>query len=131
MNLRPLAALVSLGFLAAFCGAKDKKAASPPGLPVTAGVVEKIDVPLEAVAVGHVDAFSTVAVRTRVGGEVTRVGFREGQDRRYARLAESRTDEALVHARETDDQQPLDRVIGLPRGLRLVAEQRFSFLRSP
>ena len=36
--------------------------------------------PLEAVAVGHVDAFSTVAVRTRVGGEVTSVGFREGQD---------------------------------------------------
>ncbi|HEX5855088.1 MAG TPA: efflux RND transporter periplasmic adaptor subunit [Thermoanaerobaculia bacterium] len=80
MNLRPLAALVSISFLAASCGVKDKKAASPPALPVTAGVVEKKDVPLEAVAVGHVDAFSTVAVRTRVGGEVTKVGFREGQD---------------------------------------------------
>ncbi|HEX2800114.1 MAG TPA: efflux RND transporter periplasmic adaptor subunit, partial [Thermoanaerobaculia bacterium] len=80
MNLRPLAALVSIVLLAASCGAKDKKAAAPPGLPVTAGVVEKKDVPLEAVAVGHVDAFSTVAVRTRVGGEVTGVSFREGQD---------------------------------------------------
>lgn len=80
MKLRRLAALVSVAFLAGSCGAKDKKPAAPPGIPVTAGVVEKKDVPLEAVAVGHVDAFSTVAVRTRVGGEVTSVGFREGQD---------------------------------------------------
>jgi multidrug efflux system membrane fusion protein len=80
MKLRRLAALVSVVFLAASCGAKDKKSAAPPGIPVTAGVVEKKDVPLEAVAVGHVDPFSTVAVRTRVGGEVTSVGFREGQD---------------------------------------------------
>ncbi|MGZ5430044.1 MAG: efflux RND transporter periplasmic adaptor subunit [Thermoanaerobaculia bacterium] len=80
MNPRPLAALVSIVLLAASCAAKDKKPAAPPSLPVTAGVVEKKDVPLEAVAVGHVEAFSTVAVRTRVGGEVTKVGFREGQD---------------------------------------------------
>ena len=39
-----------------------------------------MDVPLEVTAVGHVDAYSNVAVRTRVGGEVTKVAFREGQD---------------------------------------------------
>jgi multidrug efflux system membrane fusion protein len=80
MKLPRLLALVSMTSLAAACGAKDQKPAPPPTFPVTAGVVEKKDVPLEAVAVGHVDAFSTVAVRTRVGGEVTRVAFREGQD---------------------------------------------------
>ncbi|HMA29439.1 MAG TPA: efflux RND transporter periplasmic adaptor subunit [Thermoanaerobaculia bacterium] len=80
MNLGRLAVLVPAVLLAISCGAKEKKAAAPPALPVTAGVVEKKDVPLEAVAVGHVEAFSTVAVRTRVGGEVTKVGFREGQD---------------------------------------------------
>ena len=80
MKLRRLAALVSVVFLAASCGAKDRKTAAPPSVPVTAGVAEKKDVPLEAVAVGHVEAFSTVAVRTRLGGEVTSVGFREGQD---------------------------------------------------
>jgi membrane fusion protein, multidrug efflux system len=80
MKVGRLAVLVMAFLLAASCGAKDKKATAPPGLPVTAGVVEKKDVPLEAVAVGHVDAFSTVAVRTRVGGEVTGVSFREGQD---------------------------------------------------
>jgi len=86
MKLRRPAALVSVVFLAASCGAKDRKTAAPPGIPVTAGVVEKKDVPLEAVAVGHVDAFSTVAVRTRVGGEVTSVGFREGQDVKHGDL---------------------------------------------
>jgi multidrug efflux system membrane fusion protein len=80
MKLPRLLALVSMTSLAAACGAKDQKPAPRPTFPVTAGVVEKKDVPLEAVAVGHVDAFSTVAVRTRVGGEVTRVAFREGQD---------------------------------------------------
>jgi multidrug efflux system membrane fusion protein len=86
MNLRRLAVLVSAVFLAASCGSKDRKPAAPPSVPVTAGVVETKDVPLEAVAVGHVDAFSTVAVRTRVGGEITRVGFREGQDVRQGEL---------------------------------------------
>jgi multidrug efflux system membrane fusion protein len=80
MKLRRLAALVLVVSFAASCGAKDQKPAAPPAVPVTAGVVEKKDVPLEAVAVGHVDAFSTVAVRTRVGGEVTSVAFHEGQD---------------------------------------------------
>jgi multidrug efflux system membrane fusion protein len=79
MKLR-LAALVSIAFFAASCGPKDRKPGAPPSVPVTAGVVEKMDVPLEAVAVGHVDAFSTVAVRPRMGGEITRVAFREGQD---------------------------------------------------
>ena len=56
MNLGRPAVLLTAFLLAASCGAKDKKATAPPGLPVTAAAVEKKDVPLEAVAVGHVDA---------------------------------------------------------------------------
>jgi membrane fusion protein, multidrug efflux system len=62
------------------CSRAERKAPGPAGLPVTVAVVEKMDVPLELTAVGHVDAYSNVAVRTRVGGEVTKVAFREGQD---------------------------------------------------
>ncbi|HVO49496.1 MAG TPA: efflux RND transporter periplasmic adaptor subunit [Thermoanaerobaculia bacterium] len=62
------------------CTRAERPPAVPPGLPVTAALVETRDVPLEVTAVGHVDAYSTVAVRTRVGGEVTKVAFREGQD---------------------------------------------------
>jgi multidrug efflux system membrane fusion protein len=62
------------------CSRADRKPPASPAVPVTAAPVQSMDVPLEVTAVGHVDAFSTVAVRTRVGGEVTKVAFREGQD---------------------------------------------------
>jgi multidrug efflux system membrane fusion protein len=62
------------------CTRAVRTASGPPALPVTASSVERMDVPLEVTAVGHVDAYSNVAVRTRVGGEVTKVEFREGQD---------------------------------------------------
>jgi membrane fusion protein, multidrug efflux system len=72
-------ALVLAAALAA-CTRAERQASGPPTVPVTAALVERMDVPLEVTAVGRVDAFSTVAVRTRVGGEVTRVAFREGED---------------------------------------------------
>ena len=62
------------------CTRAERKPSAPPAVPVAAAAVEKMDVPLEVTAVGHVDAYSNVAVRTRVGGEVTKVAFREGQD---------------------------------------------------
>jgi membrane fusion protein, multidrug efflux system len=72
-------ALLAAAVLAG-CTRAERKPAAPPAMPVTAAAVETMDVPLEVTAVGHVDAYSNVAVRTRVGGEVTRVAFREGQD---------------------------------------------------
>jgi len=50
------------------------------GVPVSVGTVARQNVPLEVRANGHVDPYSTVAIKARVGGEVTRVGFREGQN---------------------------------------------------
>ncbi len=80
---RFLPALVPCAALAAAlagCTRAERKPPAPPSVPVTAAAVEKMDVPLDVTAVGHVDAYSNVAVRTRVGGEVTKVAFREGQD---------------------------------------------------
>jgi multidrug efflux system membrane fusion protein len=77
--LLPLAALA----LAALPSCSTKKAkAGPPveTVPVLAAIVETRTVPIEIRAIGHVEALSTVAVKTRVGGEVTQVAFREGQD---------------------------------------------------
>jgi multidrug efflux system membrane fusion protein len=68
------------------CKPAERKASGPPAVPVTAALVESMDVPLEVTAVGRVDAYSSVAVRTRVGGEVMRVAFREGQDVRAGDL---------------------------------------------
>ncbi|HTO75348.1 MAG TPA: efflux RND transporter periplasmic adaptor subunit [Thermoanaerobaculia bacterium] len=58
------------------------KGGAPPKetVPVTAATVETRTVPLEVQAIGHVEPLATVAVKTRIGGEITEIGFREGQD---------------------------------------------------
>ncbi len=68
--------------LAAAAGGCAKKQPPPrvEGVPVSVGTVARQDVPLEVRANGHVDPYSTVAIKARVGGQVTRVGFREGQN---------------------------------------------------
>ena len=67
--------------IAAAAGGCAKKQPPPrvEGVPVSVGTVARQDVPLEVKANGHVDPYSTVAIKARVGGQVTRVGFREGQ----------------------------------------------------
>jgi len=59
-----------------------RKAAPPPpeAVPVTSAKVERRNVPVEVTAIGHVEAFSTVAVKSQVGGTLLSVGFREGQN---------------------------------------------------
>ena len=56
-----------------------KKAPPAPGSPVTVAAAQQKDVPLELGAVGRVEAIQTVGVKALVGGEVTRVYFKEGQ----------------------------------------------------
>jgi multidrug efflux system membrane fusion protein len=49
------------------------------GVPVTTGVIAQKDVPLELRAIGAVEAYSVVAVKSQVSGELTKVHFAEGQ----------------------------------------------------
>ena len=48
------------------------------GVPVTVATVTQKDVPVEIQVIGNVEAYLTIAVKTQVGGELTRVNFREG-----------------------------------------------------
>ena len=52
----------------------------PQTVAVTVDTVRIMDVPVEIHGIGTVEAFNTVSVRARVGGEIKRVYFREGQD---------------------------------------------------
>ena len=56
--------------------------ARPAAPPAPVFVVQAVSkpLPLEIQAVGNVEAFSTVTVKARVGGELTRVEFQEGAD---------------------------------------------------
>ena len=65
------------------CASKKKDPAAGAvreAVPVVVDAAARRDVPLEVRAIGHIDPYSTVAVRARVSGEVTRVAFREGQN---------------------------------------------------
>ncbi|MEW6714018.1 MAG: efflux RND transporter periplasmic adaptor subunit [Nitrospirota bacterium] len=49
-------------------------------VPVTVAPVIKKDVPVQIHAIGNVEAYSTVGIKSQVGGTLMRVHFKEGQD---------------------------------------------------
>jgi multidrug efflux system membrane fusion protein len=82
---RLLARFFLLGFL--FVGAcsnspsaEESKKNGRPAVPVAVAQVLEKDVPVQLTAVGNVEAYATVSVKSRVGGELTAVHFREGQE---------------------------------------------------
>ena len=83
-----LLALLAAAVLAATgCAKKDERAgAVKETVPVTVGTAARQDVPLEVRAIGHVEPYSMVALKARVGGEVTKVGFKDGQNVRKGDL---------------------------------------------
>jgi len=77
--LRRILGLLLLTLLATACSnGKAKNSVPPP--PVVVGLATKKTVPVELRAIGNVQAFSTVMVKSKVGGEIVRVHFIEGQD---------------------------------------------------
>ena len=59
------------------------KTTGPPkmqAVPVTADTVVQKAVPVQVRAIGNVEAYSTVAVKSQIGGQLVRVHFKEGQD---------------------------------------------------
>jgi multidrug efflux system membrane fusion protein len=73
-------AFAAIVLLATGCGGT--RAASPqapPAVPVLAATVEQKDMPVLVQAIGSAEAYSTVAVKTQVTGELTGVYFQEGQ----------------------------------------------------
>src|SRR5262252_3485117 len=51
-----------------------------PAVPVTVAISEARDVPVFVRGLGNVQAFKTVAVKTRVDGQIVRIDFQEGQE---------------------------------------------------
>jgi len=49
-------------------------------IPVTAGIVAVEDVPVFLHGIGTVQAYNSVAIKSRVDGQIVRVEFKEGQD---------------------------------------------------
>ncbi len=65
---------------AADSGAIEKKhPAGPAAVPVSVAVALERNMPVILRAIGNVDAFSTVAIKARVDGQIVEVNFRQGQ----------------------------------------------------
>src|SRR5512143_1181801 len=77
---RPLVLFIACLLLSPACAKKEAAKKPKPPVPVSVATAVKKDVPVSLHAIGNVEAFSTVSVRSLVAGEVTGVAFREGQD---------------------------------------------------
>jgi multidrug efflux system membrane fusion protein len=71
--------LLTIPFLLVSCSEPKQKAASPPVPVLVATVVEKT-VPLELKAIGNVEPYATVGIKSRIAGQLLKVNFKEGQD---------------------------------------------------
>jgi multidrug efflux system membrane fusion protein len=85
--LRHTAGLLGLAAALAVTGCAGDEATSaapapagPPPVPVTTAVVVKKSMPLELRVIGSAEAYSTVAIRSQITGQLTSVSFREGDE---------------------------------------------------
>lgn len=75
-----LALLTTVCALLAGCAGTKAAPPAPSAVPVIAARVVSRDMPVQVHAIGAVEAYSTVAVKTQITGELTGVYFREGQE---------------------------------------------------
>jgi multidrug efflux system membrane fusion protein len=79
----PIASLAAAALLAAAACSRARggaPAAPPAAVPVSIAVAGTRDVPVELHAIGTVEAFSSVEMRSQVGGVLEKVHFQEGDD---------------------------------------------------
>ncbi|HHT9146406.1 MAG: efflux RND transporter periplasmic adaptor subunit [Candidatus Brocadiaceae bacterium] len=92
--------------LAAACSPESaEKHGVPTGTPVTVAVAVQKDIPIQIHTIGNVEAYSTVLVKTRVEGELSRVYFKEGQEVKKGDLLfmiDSRPFKALLRQSEAN-----------------------------
>ena len=74
--------ILLMGFsLLSSCSSKaNGKQVMPKVVPVLAAAAVQKDVPVQLTAIGNVEAYSTVDINSRIGGQLVRVHFKEGQD---------------------------------------------------
>jgi multidrug efflux system membrane fusion protein len=76
---------VAAVFVMSGCGGKEQvqAAAGPaarPAAPVVVASVEQRDIPVQIHAIGNVEAYQTVQIRSQVSGQIQKIFFKEGED---------------------------------------------------
>jgi len=67
-------------------GCSKAKQAPARVVPVVAETADQKNVPLQVKAIGNVEAYNTVTIKSQVNGEISEVHFREGQDVKQGKL---------------------------------------------
>ena len=91
------------------CGNKEQAQMAPgsggrPPAPVVVASVEQRDVPVEIRAIGNVEAYQTVQIRSQVNGQIQKIFFKEGEDVRQG--------QALFQLDKRPFQADLDKALG-------------------
>jgi membrane fusion protein, multidrug efflux system len=73
-------------YLCCGCSAKKEKSKVKPPVPVKVAQALQKDVPIQVKAIGNIEAFTSVAIKSQVNGQIARVHFREGSDVRQGDL---------------------------------------------
>jgi multidrug efflux system membrane fusion protein len=81
-----LAAALALGACGDRASGTPAKGAAPPAVPVTAAQATERPVPLDITAIGNVQAYTTVGVKSQVAGQILQVHFTEGREVRQGDL---------------------------------------------
>ena len=100
-----LALIAALAAALVGCTREQSAAPAPPAAPVVVTQATQETVPVELSAIANVEAYSTVAVKARVGGQLLEVHFREGDDVKQGQLLftlDPRPFEAALHQAEAN-----------------------------
>jgi membrane fusion protein, multidrug efflux system len=62
------------------CGSKEPQITARPPAPVVVANVEQQDIPVQIQAIGNVEAYQTVQIRSQVNGQIQKIFFKEGED---------------------------------------------------
>jgi multidrug efflux system membrane fusion protein len=91
-RLRPAAILIAAALFSVNCGGDDAGAGAPGGgggaapVPVATAVVVQKPMPVEIRVIGSAEAYSTVAIRSQITGQLIAVNFREGDEVRRGQV---------------------------------------------
>ena len=85
-----LVAIAAISLLSG-CSKNTAQAAGPAGgqrppAPVVVATVDQRDVPVQITAIGNVESYQTVQIRSQVNGQIERVYFKEGDNVRRGQL---------------------------------------------
>jgi multidrug efflux system membrane fusion protein len=81
MKQRAILLIVSIVFLScAACSSKKEKPKTKPAVPVKTTRAQQKDVAILIKAIGNIESFTTVAIKSQVSGQIARLHFAEGSE---------------------------------------------------